>query len=123
MRGLRHCVVLWFALGLVLSGQVPSSLTTPQGQPRRYTGAPADFDFQGADLRMVLRSFAELGGLNLVIDPGVTGTIDIKLTQVPWDQALDVILKTAKLGYIVEGTVVLVVPLSVLTPRKMPGRS
>ncbi len=118
MRGLRHCVVLWFALGLVLSGQVPSSLTTPQGQPRRYTGAPADFDFQGADLRMVLRSFAELGGLNLVIDPGVTGTIDIKLTQVPWDQALDVILKTAKLGYIVEGTVVRVVPLSVLTTEE-----
>ncbi len=118
MKSLPRLLVMWFALGLVLSGQVPTTFTTPQGQPRQYTGAPADFDFQGADLRMVLRSFAELGGLNLVIDPGVTGTIDIKLTKVPWDQALEVILKTAKLGYIVEGSVVRVVPLSVLTSEE-----
>lgn len=118
MKAIRPLLALWFACGLVVAGQVPTALTTPQGQPRQYTGAPADFDFQGADLRMVLRSFAELGGLNLVIDPGVTGTVDIKLTQVPWDQALEVILKTAKLGYIVEGTVVRVVPLSVLTTEE-----
>lgn len=118
MKWLPRIVVVWFALGLALSGQVPTTFTTPQGQPRQYTGAPADFDFQGADLRMVLRSFADLGGLNLVVDPGVTGTIDIKLTQTPWDQALEVILKTAKLGYIVEGTVVRVVPLSVLATEE-----
>jgi type IV pilus assembly protein PilQ len=111
-------VAVWLACGLVLSAQVPSALTTPTGQPRRYTGAPADFDFQGADLRMVLRSFAELGGLNLVIDPAVTGTIDIKLTRVPWDQALEVILKTSKLGYIVEGAVVRIVPMGVLAAEE-----
>lgn len=104
--------LVWF--GTPFSAQVPASLATPQGQPRQYTGAPADFDFQGADLRMVLRSFAELNGLNLVIDPAVTGTVDIKLTRVPWDQALEVILRTSKLGYVVEGTVVRIVPLSVL---------
>jgi type IV pilus assembly protein PilQ len=97
-----------------VSAQVPASLVAPQGQTRQYTGATADFDFQGADLRMVLRSFAEISGLNLVIDPAVTGTVDIKLTRVPWDQAFDVILKSSKLGYVVEGTVVRVVPLSVL---------
>jgi type IV pilus assembly protein PilQ len=111
-------VGLWLVCGLALSAQVPSALTAPAGQPRQYTGAPADFDFQGADLRMVLRSFAELGGLNLVIDPAVTGTIDIKLTRVPWDQALEVILKTSKLGYIVEGNVVRIVPMSVLTSEE-----
>jgi type IV pilus assembly protein PilQ len=105
---------LWLALGLVASGQVPGALTTAPGQAKQYTGAPADFDFQGADLRMVLRSFAELGSLNLVIDPAVTGTVDIKLTRVPWDQALEVILKTSKLGYIVEGSVVRIVPLAVM---------
>lgn len=111
-------VGVWLVCGLALSAQVPSALTTPAGQPKQYTGAPADFDFQGADLRMVLRSFAELGGLNLVIDPGVSGTIDIKLTRVPWDQALEVILKTSKLGYIVEGSVVRIVPMSVMTSEE-----
>jgi len=77
-----------------------------------------DVDFYGADLRMVLRSFAELGGLNLVIDPAVTGTIDITLIRVPWDQALDVILTTHKLGYLIEGPVVRVVPLSVLAAEE-----
>lgn len=105
-------VLMW--IGTPFSAQVPASLATAQGLPRQYTGAPADFDFQGADLRMVLRSFAELSGLNLVIDPAVAGTVDIKLTRVPWDQALDVILKSSKLGYVVEGTVVRIVPLSVL---------
>lgn len=118
MTRLWRLAAAWLVCGLALSAQVPSALTTPAGQPRQYTGAPADFDFQGADLRMVLRSFAELGGLNLVIDPGVSGTVDIKLTRVPWDQALEVILKTSKLGYIVEGSVVRIVPMSVLTSEE-----
>lgn len=118
MTRLWRLVGVWLVCGLALSAQVPSALTTPAGQPRQYTGAPADFDFQGADLRMVLRSFAELGGLNLVIDPSVSGTIDIKLTRVPWDQALDVILKTSKLGYIVEGSVIRIVPMSVMTSEE-----
>ena len=102
-------------LGQPFSAQIPASLSAPPGQPRQYTGFAADFDFQGADLRMVLRSFAELSGLNLVIDPAVSGTVDIKLTRVPWDQALEVILKSSKLGYVVDGTVVRIVPLSVLS--------
>ena len=86
-----------------------------QVQPqKKYSGAPMDLDLQGADLRMVLRSFAETNGLNLVIDAAVKGTVDIKLTAVPWDQALDIILKGAKLGYVVEGTVVRIAPLTSL---------
>ena len=115
-RVIRAAVVCaWCLSGLLLSAQgQSSSFTTPQGQPRQYTGTPYDFDFQGADLRMVLRSFAQLSGLNLVIDPAVDGTVDIKLTQVPWDQALDVILKSSKLTYVTEGTVIRILPISVL---------
>ncbi len=111
-------VVLCWLPATLWSSQVPASLMTPQGQPRQYTGAPADFDFQDADLRMVLRSFAEISGLNLVIDPTVTGTVDIKLTRVPWDQALEVILKSSRLGYVIEGTVVRIVPLGVLAAEE-----
>jgi type IV pilus assembly protein PilQ len=116
-RVIRAAVVCaWGLSSLVLSAQGQSSFSTPtvQAQPRQYTGTPYDFDFQGADLRMVLRSFAELSGLNLVIDPAVDGTVDIKLTRVPWDQALDVILKSSKLTYVTEGTVIRVLPISVL---------
>jgi type IV pilus assembly protein PilQ len=118
-RFMRAAVIAaWCLSSLVLSAQTQSSFTTPTGQVKQYTGTPYDFDFQGADLRMVLRSFAELSGLNLVIDPAVDGTVDIKLTRVPWDQALDVILKSSKLGYIVEGTVIRVVPLDVLAAEE-----
>lgn len=118
-RFIRAAVIAaWCFSSLVLSAQVQSSFTTPPGQPKQYTGTPYDFDFQGADLRMVLRSFAELSGLNLVIDPAVDGSVDIKLTRVPWDQALDVILKSSKLGYIVEGNVIRVVPLDVLSAEE-----
>ena len=86
------------------------------GQPgeRRYTGHPVSLDFQGADLRAVLRTFAEISGLNIVIDPRVNGTVDVALRDVPWDQALDIILKANGLGYIVDGTIVRIAPLEAL---------
>ena len=78
---------------------------------RTYTGHPVSLDFQSADLRAVLRAFAEISGLNIVIDPSVQGSVDVALTDVPWDQALDVILRTHRLGYETEGTVVRIAPL------------
>jgi len=52
----------------------------------------------------VLRTFAEISGLNIVIDPAVQGTVDVQLRDVPWDQALDIILRANKLGYLIDGT-------------------
>ena len=72
-------------------------------------------DFQGADLRAVLRTFAEVSGLNMVIDPTVQGTVDVALRDVPWDQALDIILRANKLGYVVDGTIVRIAPRDVFT--------
>ena len=99
---------------------VQVSLPPPQGQsaanqgPTRFTGNPISLDFQGADLRAVLRSFAEISGLNVVIDPNVQGTVDVALRDVPWDQALDIILRANKLGYSVDGTIVRIAPLTTL---------
>lgn len=95
------------------------------GEPRRFTGHPVTLDFQGADLRAVLRTFAEISGLNIVLDPniaGCTGTaagcVDLSLRDVPWDQALDIILRSNKLGYTVDGTIVRIAPLSVLADEE-----
>jgi type IV pilus assembly protein PilQ len=81
---------------------------------RQFTGHPISLDFQGADLRAVLRTFAEISGLNIVIDPAVQGTVDVALRDVPWDQALDIILRANKLGYSVDGTIVRIAPNIVL---------
>ncbi len=62
----------------------------------------------------MLRTFAEISGLNVVIDPRVNGTVDVALRDVPWDQALDMILRANSLGYVVNGTIVRVAPLDAL---------
>jgi type IV pilus assembly protein PilQ len=105
-------------LGPALHAQAvqPPIGPTPQ---TRFTGTPVSLDFEDADLRFVLRGpFQEISGLNIVIDPEVRGTVNLVLREVPWDQALDVILKTHKLGYVVEGTIVRISPLSVLAAEE-----
>ena len=91
-------------------------------QPPPFTGEPVSLDFQNADLRAVLRTFAEISGLNVVIDPQVDGVVDVFLTDIPWDQALDVILRTNRLGYAVDGTVVRIAPLAVLADEEAQRR-
>ncbi len=95
----------------------------PSGRPQPpFTGEAVSLDFQNADLRAVLRTFAEIGGLNVVIDPQVGGVVDVFLTDIPWDQALDVILRTNRLGYAVDGTVVRIAPLAVLADEEAQRR-
>jgi type IV pilus assembly protein PilQ len=89
---------------------------------QRFTGHPITLDFQGADLRTVLRTFADISGLNVVIDQSVQGTVDVALHEVPWDQALDIILKDHKLGYSVDGTIVRIAPLTVLADEESQRR-
>jgi type IV pilus assembly protein PilQ len=101
----------------------PGTQTTQIGpNAPRYTGHPVSLDFQGADLRAVLRTFAEISGLNIVIDPTIQGTVDVSLRDVPWDQALDIILRANKLGYVVDGTIVRVAPLAVLADEETQRR-
>lgn len=114
----RHLVALplLVVLGLPTSSALRAQ-AFPQRMPdgsREYSGEPVSLDFQGAALRSVLRTFAEISGLNLVIDPQVAGTVDVALVDVPWDQAFDVILRANRLGYEVDGVVVRVAPLTTL---------
>lgn len=81
---------------------------------QEYSGAPVSLQFQNADLRSVLRTFADISGLNLVLDPAVSGTVDVALADIPWDQALDVILRSNQLDYELEGSIVRIAPLATL---------
>jgi type IV pilus assembly protein PilQ len=104
-----------------LGSQAQPPQPAQPAQPR-FSGHPVTFDFQSADLRAVLRTFADISGLNIVIDPTIQGTVDVSLKEVPWDQALDIILKANKLGYTVDGTVVRIAPLSVLADEEAQRR-
>ncbi|MGD9903841.1 MAG: type IV pilus secretin PilQ [Vicinamibacterales bacterium] len=103
-----------------LGQPMPAPGAEPEGP--RFTGHPVSLDFQGADLRAVLRTFAEISGLNVVIDPTITGSVDVSLRDVPWDQALDIILKANKLGYYVDGSIVRIAPLGVLADEEAQRR-
>jgi type IV pilus assembly protein PilQ len=91
-------------------------------EAKKYTGQPISLDFQGADLRAVLRVFSEISGLNVVIDPSIQGSVDVALRDVPWDQALEIILRANKLGYSLDGTIVRIAPLAVLSEEEAQRR-
>ncbi len=65
-------------------------------------------DFKDADIRNVLKIIAQKSGINIVATPDVVGTVTIKLTDVPWDRAMEVILKSNGFGYQRQGNVILV---------------
>ncbi len=85
------------------SGQEPSPQVTelsPEavGLKKNYTGRKVSLDFKEVDIQDVLRILAEVGGVNIIAGDDVKGKITIRLIDVPWDQALDIILITMGLG-------------------------
>ncbi|HKA37524.1 MAG TPA: secretin and TonB N-terminal domain-containing protein [Thermoanaerobaculia bacterium] len=111
------------ALGLTLAA-APSHAVEKSRKSRleappesRYAGEPISLDLKDADLKDVLRTFAELTKVNIAVDPDVKGSVTVRLHDVPWDQALDVILQMNGLGYVLEGRI-----LRVGKPEKLlPG--
>ncbi len=89
---------------------------------REYTGELISLDFKDGDIQDIFRLFADISGLNIVVQPGVSGRITLKLVEVPWDQALELILKTNKLGYAVEGNVIRIAPLAELASEEAERR-
>jgi type IV pilus assembly protein PilQ len=71
----------------------------------QFTGEPISLDLKDADIKDVFRTISQLTGLNIVIDPEVRGTVTVQLEDVPWDQALDLILKQNSLGYVLENNI------------------
>ncbi len=103
---------------------VPTGLeqTTVAGGQKIYTGHPISLDFKDGDLQDIFRLFADISGLNVVVNPGVSGKVTLKLTEVPWDQALDLILKTNGLGYTLEDNVIRIAKLADLQKEEQERR-
>jgi type IV pilus assembly protein PilQ len=87
-----------------------------------YSGEPISFNLKDAPIQDVLQSFAELTGLNFVLDPGVSAKVTVRLDQVPWDQALELILKINNLGYTLENNVMRIAPVNKLSQEAQQKR-
>ncbi|GBE32844.1 type IV pilus biogenesis and competence protein PilQ precursor [bacterium BMS3Bbin05] len=76
----------------------------------KYRGKRISLDFQDADIIPIFRLFSDVSGYNFVISPKVKGKITMKLVNVPWDQALDLVLRTNNLGQQMEGNIIRIAP-------------
>ncbi len=84
----------------------------------RYVGRRISLDFQQADISNVLRLIAEVSGFNMVVGEGVKSKVTMKLVSVPWDQALDMILKMNGLGKIRQGNILWIDSLANLAKQQ-----
>jgi type IV pilus assembly protein PilQ len=84
----------------------------------RFSGRRIDLDFKDADIHNILRLLAEVGGVNIVTSDDVTGTVTIRMRNVPWDQALDVILQAKGLGMVRRGNLIRVALLVTLEKER-----
>lgn len=83
-----------------------------------YTGEKLTLNFQNIEVRAVLQLIADFTGMNLVASDTVQGSITLRLESVPWDQALDLVLKTKGLGKRQMGSVLLVAPADEIAARE-----
>jgi len=95
-------------------GTVPAGLTSPSEGKPAYTGEPISLNLKDVDLKDFFRLIHEISGLNILVDPNVTGSVTTVLDNVPWDQALEVVLKDNSLGKVLEGNVLRIAKLETL---------
>jgi len=81
-------------------------------------GKVISLDFQDADIVPILRLLGDVGGYNMVVHPDVKGKITMKLMNVPWNQAMDIILKTFNLEKVVEGNIIRIATVKAFQDEK-----
>ncbi|MFC3034127.1 type IV pilus secretin PilQ [Pseudoalteromonas fenneropenaei] len=88
------------------------------GEKKNYQGQPITLNFQDIPIRSVLQIIADTNNFNLVTSDSVSGNITLRLDGVPWDQALDVVLRVKGLDKRTEGTILMVAPSEELAARE-----
>ncbi len=88
------------------------------GEQQGYSGEKLSLNFQNIEVRAVLQLLADFNGMNLVTSDTVTGNLTLRLKNVPWDQALDIILKTKGLAMRQNGNVMLIAPAAEIAARE-----
>ena len=100
------------AAGPVLAGAPGRAAGAVEGEPeaKRYGGRPVTFNFQDVPVRTVLQLIAEESGLNVVASDTVQGNVTLRLINVPWDQAMDIVLRAKQLDKRRDGNVIWIAP-------------
>ena len=83
------------------------------GEPP-FLGDRISLDFKDGDLIDLFRLMSEISGLNIIVNPGISGKVSLTVKEVPWDQALSLVLKTQNLGCVIDGNVVRIASLDTL---------
>jgi type IV pilus assembly protein PilQ len=96
------------------TAEAPTYASEGAPQQARYRGKKVSFEFKDIDIQNLLRVIAEISKKNIVVADDVSGKVTIRLRNVPWDQALDLILRTKSLGKEEIGNIVRVAPLKTL---------
>ena len=91
---------------------------TSSMQARRYNGRRVNLDLKDADVHNVFRIIADVGRVNIVAADNVSGTVTIRMKNVPWDQALDTILQAKKLGMVRRGNIIRVAQMADLNKER-----
>ncbi|MBS0336971.1 MAG: type IV pilus secretin PilQ [Proteobacteria bacterium] len=96
----------------------PMSASSSASQRGRYTGEKLSLNFQNVEVRAVLNVIADFTDLNIITSDTVSGSITLRLKDVPWDQAMDIILQTRGLDMRKNGNVIWVAPRDELATRE-----
>jgi type IV pilus assembly protein PilQ len=96
----------------------PSLKRTAQEDKKEYTGERLTLNFQDIDVRSVLQLLADTSGQNIVVSDSVTGNLTLRLQNVPWDQALDIVLRTKGLDKRRQDNVIIIGPTEELATRE-----
>lgn len=99
-------------------GRVTRAAASAGGSRGRYSGTRVSFEFKDIDIHNLLRVIAEVSKKNIIVADDVKGTITIRLRNVPWDQALDLILRAKGLGKEEEGNIIRIAPLDQLQAER-----
>jgi type IV pilus assembly protein PilQ len=99
-------------------GTAPAASPPTGEQKSPYTGELISLNLKDVDLKDFFRLIHEISGLNILVDPNVSGTVTTVLDNVPWDQALDIVLKNNGLGKVLEGNVLRIAKLETLTAEQ-----
>lgn len=92
--------------------------STLAAQVRRFTGRRIDLDLKDASVHEVLRLLSDVGRVNIVTADNVSGSVTIKMRNVPWDQALETVLQAKGLGMVRQGNMIRVAPLADLNKER-----
>ena len=115
MKLLIHVV---FPVCVALMGKTYAQPQTLADAPPVFSGAPMSMDFPKIELRTALQLIADFSGVNMVVSESVSGTLSLRLSQVPWDQVLHTVLQTKGLGQHRLGDVLWVAPEAELAARE-----